>query len=604
MNALDWTIIAVYLGAMVAVGLASSRRAGKGIEAYFLGERSLPWWTLGASGMASNLDIAGTMINTALIFSLGLTGILIEIRGGVGLLMALLMAFMGKWTRRARVMTMAEWMCLRFGDGAQGALARLITAVAHMIMTVGAVTYFCTGTGKFIHQLVPFPALLGLPPTFWASVGVVALASVYTVATGLYGVIWTDVAQSLLILLTIVIVCGLAIGQGALPESFSVAVPLSDGGFQAVETTRQAWGTIWPRWRLDITPGSTFAAFNLFGPALLFFLFKVILEGGGGGVNGYLAQRYLAVETDREAGLLSGLWIVLLSFRWPFSVAVAMLAIGYCQRTGTVIDPELALPLVLAQLIPSGVKGLLLAGSIAAAMSTFDSTVNAGAAYWVRDIYQAFLRPGATERQLMTQSRLGSVILVLVGLAFTLGVENINQIWRWLTMSLWAGLLVPMVLRWYWWRLNGHGFSAGVLAGIGASLIQMTLFADWPEYTSFCFVSVSSLVATLFVTLVTEPTDLAVVEAFYRRIRPAGLWGPVRDSLEPGVAAHARRQNRRDIAVSAITIPWQLCLFCLWMTLMARSWTQSALLFCACAVLTAVLHRHWYRHLDTGGLES
>ena len=95
MHLIDYFIIFCYLASVVFVGMIMQRKAARGIDAYFLGERSLPWWALGASGMASNLDISGTMINTAFIFALGATGFFIEIRGGVTLIMAFLMIFMG-----------------------------------------------------------------------------------------------------------------------------------------------------------------------------------------------------------------------------------------------------------------------------------------------------------------------------------------------------------------------------------------------------------------------------------------------------------------------------------------------------------------------------
>ena len=139
MTAFDYTIVVVYLAAIVLVGLYLEKRASTGIDSYFLGGRTMPWWALGASGMASNFDVSGTMINTAFIFALGASGMFIEIRGGVTLIMAFLMIFQGKWNRRAMVMTLAEWMHFRFGTGRQGDVARLVAAVSVMIMTVAMI---------------------------------------------------------------------------------------------------------------------------------------------------------------------------------------------------------------------------------------------------------------------------------------------------------------------------------------------------------------------------------------------------------------------------------------------------------------------------------
>ena len=103
MDTIDIIIVIVYLFAIVMVGLFAQKKASEGIDSFFLGNRKLPWWVLGASGMASNTDIAGTMINTAFIYALGTKGFFIEIRGGVTLIMAFLMVFMGKWNRNKKL---------------------------------------------------------------------------------------------------------------------------------------------------------------------------------------------------------------------------------------------------------------------------------------------------------------------------------------------------------------------------------------------------------------------------------------------------------------------------------------------------------------------
>ncbi|KAA3662714.1 MAG: sodium:solute symporter, partial [Calditrichaeota bacterium] len=199
MSTLDIGIVVVYILGMVIVGLVMQKRASEGIDSYFLGGRKIPWWILGSSGMASNLDISGTMINTAFIFALGAAGFFIEIRGGVTLIMAFLMIFQGKWNRRAEVMTLAEWMHFRFGTDKQGDVARLIAAVSIMIMTVAMITYFAIGSGKFIAEFLHIPGFWGLEPQFWAASLMIVLAMIYTVASGLYGVVWTDVFQGVII---------------------------------------------------------------------------------------------------------------------------------------------------------------------------------------------------------------------------------------------------------------------------------------------------------------------------------------------------------------------------------------------------------------------
>lgn len=122
---------------------------------------------------------------------------------------------------------------------------------------------------------------------------------------------------------------------------------------------------------------------------------------------------------------------------------------GVTHPEALIADPELVLPMIVREYIPVGVKGLLVAGLMAAAMSTFDSTVNAGAAYWVKDLYQAFLNPEASEKKLMFHSRAASVVMVLLGLLFSYAIGNINEIWGWITMGISAGMFIPLVLRWW-----------------------------------------------------------------------------------------------------------------------------------------------------------
>ncbi|HDQ45359.1 MAG TPA: sodium:solute symporter [bacterium] len=598
MGYLDYAIVVIYLSAIVVTGVTLQKKASAGIDSYFLGNRRLPWWALGASGMASNLDISGTMINTAFIFALGATGFFIEIRGGVTLIMAFLMIFMGKWNRRAGVMTLAEWMRIRFGKGREGDIARLIAAVSSIIMVVAMITYFAIGSGKFVGEFLGIPDMFGLSSEFWAATLMIVLAMIYTVASGLYGVVWTDVFQGVLIFGTIVYVCVLAVTRFSLPETFLVSIPMRDGTFQAVETTRQAWTHVVPPWKLDLPAGSAYSIYRLFGIAVLFYLFKTTIEGSGGTGN-YMLQRYMAAKDDRSCGLLSLFWTFLLSFRWPFIAAIAMLGIALGTQGGVIGDPEKVLPVVVNQRVPAGIRGLLIAGLIAAAMSTFDSTVNAGAAYWVKDIYQAYLKPGASPRELMRHSRGASILIVVLGLFFTLFIRNINDIWGWITMSIGAGLLIPMLLRWYWWRLNGYGFAVGMVSGMAAAIVQKTVFPDVAEYMSFLFAAGISLAGTVIGTLLTPPTPKPVLEDFYRRTRPFGFWGPIRRVLSPEVQGKVDSENRRDKLSILFAVPWQIVLFLTMMMIIMKRWDNLAWLSSILVLLSAGLYWTWFRHLST-----
>jgi Na+/proline symporter len=262
-------------------------------------------------------------------------------------------------------------------------------------------------------------------------------------------------------------------------------------------------------------------------------------------------------------------------------------------------DPETVLPVVINQLVPIGIKGILIAGLMAAAMSTFDSTVNAGAAYWVKDIYHTYINPEASEKQLMRHSRWSSVIIVILGLGFMLAITNINEIWGWITSSLGAGLLIPTLTRWYWWRMNGNGFALGTAFGMIAAVLQRIFLPGIPEYYAFIIATVSSLVGMLIGTYSSKPTDEAVLFEFYKRTRPFGFWGPIRKKLGAEVLEKINTENRRDIISTFFAVPWQVVLFLTGMALIMKSWTQFGVLSIILAILSIALYFNWFRHLST-----
>ncbi len=597
MALIDKLIVAVYLLGMVLTGLYFQKRAAGSIESYFLGNKKMPWWALGASGMASNLDISGTMISIALIYALGMRGFYIELRGGIVLIMAFLLAFMGKWNRRSGVMTMAEWMNLRFGAGRQGQLARLIAAAATLITTVWIVTYFAVGSGKFIGEFLGIPAFWGLRPEFWAGALMISLAMIYTVASGLDGVVWTDVFQGALIFVTIISICFIAFTQFQIPEVFNLSIPMQDGSYQMVESSRESWTHLLPSWHLDIPMESSYSVYTPLGFIIFFYMLKVIIEGRGG-TGGYMIQRYLAARDDREAGLLSLLWTGLLSFRWPFIAGIALMGVVYSNSMGmTDLDPERVLPMVIQNLVPVGLKGLLIAGLMAAAMSTFDSIVNAGAAYWVKDIYQNVINPQADHKKLVSQGRWASLLIVALGLFFSLNIQNLNDIWSWLTMGIGSGMIVPLVIRWYWWRLNGYGFAAGVIAGMIVAILIRLIFPYFPEHYTFLIVISGSTLATLLGTYLSPATSKEVLVGFYKRTRPFGFWSPIKAEFPKKQNETDKQEQRHDIVSTLLAVPWQLSLFLTGMAIMVRRWDYVTGLGLSFIILSIGLYFTWFRHL-------
>ena len=594
MHPIDYTIIVVYLAALIGIGVYLQHWASEGIDSFFLGDNDIPWWALGASGMASNLDVSGTMIIAALIYAMGVQGFYIEIRGGVVLLLAFFMIFMGKWNRRASVMTLAEWMEYRFGSGVQGQAARVLAAVANLTFAIATVTYFAQGSGIFLGEILGINADL-------AAILMILLASIYTIASGLYGVVYTDVFQGFLIFGAVLSVIFIAMTGYGLPSDFTVSVPMGDGTFQQMEMTRQAWTDVVPNWTQDI-PGE-YGQYDLFGLAILFYLLRSCIDGMSG-TGGYIIQRFYAAKDEREAGLLSMFWIVLMSLRWPFVVCIAIMGINYGLSNQVIANPEEVLPVVLLEMIPVGLKGLLVAGLIAAAMSTFDSVVNAGAAYWTRDIYQRFLNPDADEELLVWHSRLSSAAVVVIGMLSTYAFSTLNDVWGWLTMGLGAGLLIPQVIRWYWWRFNGYGYAGGVAVGMTLAIAQRIAMPGLGETWQFVFIGSATLIASIVIALLTEPTDEEVLTTFYEETKPFGFWGTVRRRIDALDLEAIRAENRRDLLAICVAVPWQLTLFLTTMMAVTREWWTVATLTGLLAVLTVALYFLWYRHLSVAEEET
>ena len=167
-------------------------------------------------------------------------------------------------------------------------------------------------------------------------------------------------------------------------------------------------------------------------------------------------------------------------------------------------------------------------------------------------------------------------------------------------MSIGSGMLIPMLLRWYWSRMNGWGFSIGILSGMIAA-ISFKAFAPegTTEYAMFAVASISSLLGTIIGTLVTAPIDEATLTKFYKKTRPFGTWRRFKNKLSADEIKAIDAENKRDIFSTFIAVPWQLVFFLFMMSIMFKTWTNVAVLGILLAVLTLILYFSWYKHLST-----
>ncbi|HCR48704.1 MAG TPA: sodium:solute symporter [Bacteroidetes bacterium] len=589
MHWIDYSIVGLYLAILIGISYYFQRLATRNTNSFFLGDNNLPWWALGASGMASNLDVSGTMIIAAMVYVLGVQGIFIGIRGDVVLILAFLMIFTGKWNRRSNVMTVAEWMEFRFGTGKEGQLARLLSAISALVFTVWALSYFNTGSGIF------FKEMLGIDPLYGMII-MITISLLYAVLSGLYGVVYTEVFQGVLILITILYVVIRVMLSYTLPETFTVSVPIQGGGFKEIETTLASWTQLLPSWSLNL-PQGPYDQYNILGLATLYYLFRTILDGASG-AGGYIAQRFYAAKNEREVGLLSIFWVFLLSFRWPFVISIAILGIFWGIEGNVIANPEAVLPVVMMNLFPVGLKGLVVAGLMAAAMSTFVALVNSGAAYWVNDLYVRFLKPDATNKTQILHSRGASVVVVVLGLMTTYLFTSLNDVWDWLLMGFGIGMIIPGVFRWYWWRFNGYGYAAGVVTGLLFSTAQRLFELQWDTFTTFYLTASITAIACILATLLTPATEMDTLVKFYRQTRPFGFWGPVRAQVDPNEVAGIRAENRKDLLATPFAMGWQMSLFIMMMVLPTKQWTQFGIAFLVFVFFSAGLYFTWFRNLS------
>jgi len=592
LSPLDLTILGVYLALVIGVGFVVKRRAAKGLESYFLGNRTLPWWMLAMSGSSSYFDITGTMWIVSILVVCGYRGMWVQWMWGF-VIAAFYMAFMGKWIRRSGVMTGAEWMIARFGAGRAGELARL-SYTLYAVLTLSALLgYTAVGMGKFGSQFLPLPDRL-------CALLIIGVTGVYVVLGGFRGLTIVEFFQT--IILTVGAVMIACLGYAAYGRGLALHPP-SD------------WYSPWPVWRLDraIDPSSPFHVassdmYYLFGAVILVYVVKGTLLCFSGPEQLYDFQKFLAVRTPREASLMGMLWGVFHAVRFPMAMAVAVLGLAGAAGSSDLLaliksDPEKVMPVVIAHSLPTGLVGFALAALVSAFMGAFSAMINGGASYLVRDVYQNYLRPTASDRELIWASYGASVLLIAIGILIAQVQTSINAIFTWIMVGLGAGVLMPNVLRWYWWRMNGWGYFAATAAGMLLSLVQVVLeqtgTLSLPVYVSFPVLAIAVLIVCIAVTLRTPPTELDALMGFYRKVQPAGWWGPVHRAVAAADPSFRREPFGRDLISLAIAVPWLAVLYVFPMYVITHRWDVVAAGGAIFAALTVALAFTWWRSLPS-----
>ena len=591
MSPIDYVIILIYFAIVIGLGFWYQKRASESLRAYFLGGKGIHWLALAMSGSVSNFDITGTMWIISILYVLGMKSMWHHWMWGV-LMGAFFMGYMGKWVRRSNVMTAAEWMQTRFGSGPAGKLARTTSALIAVLFTACFIGYAYQGIGKFAAVYIPLETLAQYTSSLWLrhiftahepdclAILIIGITTLYVVLGGLYSVVVTDVVQT--IILTIGSLFVACIAWSHLTPELMSGLP-------------ENWSSLSVPWRIEEFAGTDNAHFELFGALVIVWVVKGLLLNLGGPAQMYDAQRFLAARNPRDAAKVGAAWSLFLIVRWAMCAGIALLAI---TGVAGVTDSEQVMPLVLLKFLPTGLRGIVIAGLLAAFMSTFSSTVNSGASFIVRDLWQPYFRPNAGDKQSVRFSYIATILLVLIGLGIGTQATSIAQIWSWMMMALGAGVVVPNVLRWYWWRMNGWGYAFGTLGGILLSLVAL-FFPNAPAYYTFPLICAASLIASIAVSLATKPTDSEILAAFYKSVRPFGLWKPIaaKANLSTKELSSKSESMSRTIVNVLLAMLAITGLYLFPMYLIGHWYLYSVIWFGLAVVAVFALKYTWYRFL-------
>jgi solute:Na+ symporter, SSS family len=588
MTVIDYLIVFGYLVTMLAIGVLHLKDASDSVQSYFLGGHRIPWWVTAMSSSMSSIDITGTMINVSILYFMGVRSFYYNIWmvGGVAL-----MCHLGRWIRRSNVVTAAEWMSFRFGEGWTGELPRLTIALVSIGSLIGYIAYAYVGVGKFISAFAP---ALSSDPTLnsqlWGIL-VISFTALYAMLGGLFSVAYTDLIQTFILFLTSIYISVLAFIKVS-PDFIASHTP-------------SGWETLRPTARIDYMSGVSMAgypegAFAVFWPWVMMWGFQTLLSFFSGPGMGPGTQFMLSTKSARDT-CKQGAGYELLTFpKWTLVVGITLLALSVGNID--LQDTDMVLPQMINSLLPWGVKGFVLVGFLAAFMSTFSISINNGTSYVIRDIYIRHLRPGAGQREFIYVTYVSSLVFVILGVLLGLRMHSVLVLGVWVFSILAGSMVVPLVLRWYWWRFNGWGFAFGMisafLVAVAQKVIQTNFGYIWPDYAFYTLMIAVSLAVSLVVTLATPATNRATLEEFYHRTQPWGFWKPVHAAV---IATRPGFRKERMLRLDLLNcVVGAACLFCLNMMpvyLMLHNWSMFWKLALVFTVTAATMYRTWYRTL-------
>jgi SSS family solute:Na+ symporter len=544
LQGIDWVVVAVYGAASLVIGLVFTKRAGRNLEQYFLSGRKLPWWLLGTSMVATTFSTDTPNLVTDMVRT---GGVSMNWLWWAFLITGMLTVFFyAKLWRRSGALTDINFYELRY-SGAPAAFLRgfraIYLGVFFNIMIMATVT---------LAAIKIAGVLLGLDP-YMTVVLAALITMVYSTTAGLWGVVVTDFFQFVLAMI------------GSLAAAYYAVSQPSVGGLGGLMSSPLVKG------KLPLLPdfSDATAVLAVLIVPLAVQWWSTWYPGSEPGGGGYIAQRMLAARNEKQA-MAATLWFNIAHYAlrpWPWILVALASLIVYPELSDiqarfphldpSIVRHDLAYPAMLV-FVPHGLLGLVVASLAAAYMSTISTHLNWGASYVVDDVYRRFIQPDASELHYVNVGRGVTVALMILAALVALWLKNAMQAFQ-ILLQIGAGTGLIFLLRWYWWRINAWGeIAAMVISFLLAAYLHFGHarlgFAPLHPTAALVIGVIVTTVGWLAVTLLTPPTDRAVLQSFYDKIRPAPAgWRRAVDTSGRGDAGG-------DIAASFLA--WFLgCLF-------------------------------------------
>jgi SSS family solute:Na+ symporter len=564
---LDWAAILGYLLITLLMGLYFRRRSSKSTEDYFVSGRSVSWWLAGTSMVATTFAADTPLVVAGLVYTQGISGNWIW---WAGLLSGMMTVFLfARLWRRSELMTDVQFAELRY-SGKPAAFLRGFRAVYLGLLMNCFILGWVTKAMTSIVATTLGPTMAGWPlltafagqlnsvfgSTFSGTEGraltvciffLIPFTGIYAALGGLWGVLWTDLFQFVLKMSIVIAVAYYAVaaagGTGAMLariQAMRVAngardplafLPDFSGGF----TSEELW----------TLPVITFVVY--LGVQWWAFWYPGSEPGGGG----YVAQRIFSARDERE-GLFSVLWFNIANYAlrpWPWILTALAAIVLYPGLE----HPETGYMLIVNEHVPHALRGIVLAGFLAAFMSTIATQLNWGTSYLVEDFYRRFVRRGQTERHYVVASQIVTLLLVAATGYVSAQLSSIRSGWQ-VVLQIGAGTGSVYMLRWFWWRINAWSEITAMATSLGASMAfewkglwlhvlgRPGAFSGSGTVVFAKTALVTTVVTTgvwLAVTLLTNPEPESILVSFYRKVRPQITgWRPIAAQAPETVQTH------------------------------------------------------------------